>query len=80
MPDLRVYFQEIMAERGLTYKVGFTGRLRIGAALIFFAFGIIAAVQGALKLHPVTWPLGAIVIALLSLLFLYRRKPAAERI
>jgi len=29
MPDLLLYFQKIMAERGLTYKVGFTGRLRI---------------------------------------------------
>jgi len=28
MPDLLLYFQKIMAERGLTYKVGFTGRLR----------------------------------------------------
>jgi hypothetical protein len=27
MPDLLLYFQKIMAERGLTYKVGFTGRL-----------------------------------------------------
>ena len=28
MRDLLLYFQKIMAERGLTYKVGFTGRLR----------------------------------------------------
>ncbi|MGA2224888.1 MAG: hypothetical protein ABSH41_10640, partial [Syntrophobacteraceae bacterium] len=28
MPDLLLYFQKIMAERGLTYKVGFTGRLQ----------------------------------------------------
>ena len=27
MPDLLVNFQEIMAERGLPYKVGFAGRL-----------------------------------------------------
>ncbi|MGO9314252.1 MAG: hypothetical protein ACLQDI_16145, partial [Syntrophobacteraceae bacterium] len=27
MPDLLLHFQKIMAERGLTYKVGFTGRL-----------------------------------------------------
>ncbi|MGA2228701.1 MAG: hypothetical protein ABSH41_30065, partial [Syntrophobacteraceae bacterium] len=29
MPDLLLYFQKIMAERGLTYKVGFTGRLQL---------------------------------------------------
>jgi Na+-transporting NADH:ubiquinone oxidoreductase subunit NqrB len=52
--------------------------IKIGAALIFFAFGLIGTVQGAMKLHPVTWPLGAFVIGLLSLLFLYRRRPATS--
>jgi putative Ca2+/H+ antiporter (TMEM165/GDT1 family) len=52
--------------------------IKIGAAVIFFAFGLIGVVQGAMKLHPVTWPLGALVIALLSLLFLYRRRPVTS--
>jgi hypothetical protein len=35
MPDLLLYFQKIMAERGLTYKVGFTGRLRWKRGIIY---------------------------------------------
>ncbi len=36
MPDFLLHFQKIMAERGLTYKVGFTGRLRsIGEVRIY---------------------------------------------
>jgi len=39
MPDLLLYFQKIMAERGLTYKVGFTGRLR------FFGIGALRFIE-----------------------------------
>jgi len=43
--------------------------VRIGAALIFFAFGIWGAVRGGMDLPPLSWAAGAVSIALLSLIF-----------
>lgn len=50
--------------------------IKIGASLIFFSFGLVNAVRGAMELHPATWPLGGIVIALMSILFLHQRRQA----
>jgi putative Ca2+/H+ antiporter (TMEM165/GDT1 family) len=36
--------------------------IKIGAALLFFAFGIFSAVQGAVELNPLAWLIGAIVL------------------
>jgi putative Ca2+/H+ antiporter (TMEM165/GDT1 family) len=48
--------------------------IRVGAALVFFAFGLWGAVQGGTELHPVVWGVGIAAVAVLSLVFLlYRR-------
>lgn len=48
--------------------------VQIGAAVIFFAFGIWSGVQGGMHLPPVYWGLGPIIIAVPSFLFFYRKK------
>jgi putative Ca2+/H+ antiporter (TMEM165/GDT1 family) len=52
--------------------------IKVGAALIFFAFGLWAAVSGGMSLHPVVWGLGCVAVAVPAFLFLVRRKGLAE--
>jgi GNAT superfamily N-acetyltransferase len=53
MPDLLLYFQKIMAERGLTYKVGFTGRLRFMVAPEWRGRGLGTALQNNMVEHAI---------------------------
>ncbi len=43
--------------------------VKIGAALLFFAFGIFSTVEGAIELNPLAWSIGAMV-PIISLLLL----------
>ncbi len=53
--------------------------IKVGAALIFFAFGLWGAVRGGMNLHPVVWALGFMAVSALSVVFLFRRKnPSGE--
>lgn len=52
--------------------------IKIGAAVIFFAFGAWGAVQGGLHLHPATWAGGAAAIATLSFVFFRKREPVVS--
>ncbi|HBD08699.1 MAG TPA: hypothetical protein DCZ69_10605 [Syntrophobacteraceae bacterium] len=49
-------------------------QIKIGAALIFFAFGLWGAVRGGMKLAPVAWGLGLAALAGLCLAMLLTRK------
>lgn len=50
--------------------------VKISAAVIFFGFGIIGMIQGAIKLPHYAWILGMIMIAALALAFVFFRKTA----
>jgi len=53
--------------------------IKVGAALVFFAFGLWAAVQGGVKLPPMFWGVGITAVAVMSFLFLLsRRNPDAD--
>jgi Ca2+/H+ antiporter, TMEM165/GDT1 family len=52
--------------------------IKVGAALIFFAFGLWAAVSGGMSLPPVVWGLGCVAVAVPAVWFLYRRKGLDE--
>lgn len=52
--------------------------VKIGAAIIFFAFGIWGSIQGGMHLPPPCWGIAPVTIATLSLLFFYRKKQAVE--
>jgi len=51
--------------------------VKMGAAVIFFAFGAWGAVQGGSHLPPVSWACGAAAIALAAYIFF--RKPSAAK-
>ena len=50
--------------------------VKIGAALIFFAFGLFSAAQGAGELPPAAWAAAAFVLGAMVLLFLRDRAQA----
>jgi putative Ca2+/H+ antiporter (TMEM165/GDT1 family) len=51
--------------------------IKIGAAVIFFGFGVFSMIQGGLKLTPYVWIGGGLVILLLAYIFLRNEiKPA----
>ena len=52
--------------------------VKIGAACIFFAFGIWSAVKGGMRLSPAVWPAAFAVIGAVALLF-FRRGNGALR-
>lgn len=53
--------------------------VKVGASVMFFGFGIYSTVQGAVKLQPYTWALGAVIIAVLAYLFLRKPKDAEPK-
>jgi putative Ca2+/H+ antiporter (TMEM165/GDT1 family) len=52
--------------------------IKVGAALVFFGFGLWEAVQGGISLHPVVWGFGFMAVAVLCFLFLFYRKNLTE--
>lgn len=48
--------------------------VKIGAAVIFFGFGLFSGVQGAMKLPVYSWAISMGIIAVLAYLFIGRRK------
>jgi Ca2+/H+ antiporter, TMEM165/GDT1 family len=52
--------------------------IRVGAALVFFAFGLWGAIRGGANLHPVVWGVGFTAVAVLSFFFLLYRKNLDE--
>lgn len=49
--------------------------VKIGAAVIFFAFGAWGAIQGGMHLPPLSWACGVAALVLLSFLFFRRTSP-----
>jgi putative Ca2+/H+ antiporter (TMEM165/GDT1 family) len=52
--------------------------VRMGAAVIFFAFGAYSGVSGAIKLPAYAWGAGLVAIAAMLIIY-HRTRPAAER-
>lgn len=48
--------------------------VKIGAAIIFFAFGIWGCIQGGMHLPPLYWGIAPVTVAALSFLFFWRKK------
>ena len=51
--------------------------VKLGAACIFFAFGLFGAVRGGTDLPPLAWVLGAFAMAALA--FVFFRKPSGPK-
>ncbi len=52
--------------------------VKIGAAIIFFAFGIWGSIQGGMHLAPPYWGIGPVTIAALSFLFFWKKGEKAD--
>jgi putative Ca2+/H+ antiporter (TMEM165/GDT1 family) len=52
--------------------------VKIGAAIIFFAFGIWGGIQGGMHLPPVYWGIGPVTVAALSILFFFKKGGKAD--
>lgn len=53
--------------------------VKVGAALIFFAFGLWGAVTGGMQLSPVVWVVGFLAIAGFCFLMLFTRKETDDQ-
>jgi putative Ca2+/H+ antiporter (TMEM165/GDT1 family) len=53
--------------------------IQIGAAVVFFGFGIFSAAEGGVKLPAFAWGIGAVLVAALGYLFLKPAKRDANR-
>ncbi len=49
--------------------------IKVGAAIIFFGFGVLSMIQGGIKLPYEAWIVGTLVIAVLAWGFLRRSRP-----
>jgi Ca2+/H+ antiporter, TMEM165/GDT1 family len=47
--------------------------IKIGAAIIFFGFGILSVFQGGVKLPYYTWLIGILIVAIMGYFFLYKK-------
>ena len=48
--------------------------IKIGAAIIFFGFGVLSMFQGGVKLPYYIWLIGIVFIAIMAYFFLYKKK------
>ena len=54
--------------------------IKIGAALIFFAFGIYSGIEGAIKLPPYAWAIGLLAVAIFIGMFFEMHQLILKRI